>query len=182
MEEMTLLGRAGQERYLEPYHTAILSLRDQNATAVINRAAESVRPLMVERNHQFEVSYSHPSLELEADPIRLEQILVNLLTNAMKYTPDGGRIRLTAVLIETQIIIRIIDSGIGIANDVLPHIFELFAQGERALARTEAGLGIGLTIVKKLVELHGGSVSARNDGFGRGSTFTVRLPAAKENP
>ena len=107
---------------------------------------------------------------------------MNLLSNAAKYTPPGGRIVMTAERIDSQIVFRIIDDGIGIASNLLPGVFDLFAQGERSLDRTEGGLGIGLTIVKKLVELHAGSVSASSAGPGKGSTFTVRLPSAKENP
>jgi CheY-like chemotaxis protein/two-component sensor histidine kinase len=162
----------------------LIELRKEwiDAVPVIARAVTSTRPLAEGRAVRLTTSFSHPCQWLEADPARLEQILSNLLSNAARYTPEGGEIQVTAEFVNTQIVIRVIDNGIGIACDLLPYVFDLFAQGERTSARTEGGLGIGLTIVKKLVELHAGSVSARSDGPGKGSTFTVRLPAAKENP
>jgi PAS domain S-box-containing protein len=162
----------------------LIELRKEwiDAVPVLARAVTAIRPLAEGRAIRLKTSFSHPSLWLEADPARLDQILSNLLGNAARYTPEGGEIRVTAGIVDTQIVIRVIDNGIGIAGDVLPSVFDLFTQGERTLARSEGGLGIGLTIVKKLVELHAGSVSARSDGPGMGSTFTVRLPAAKENP
>jgi CheY-like chemotaxis protein len=104
---------------------------------------------------------------------------VNLLTNAAKYTDSGGMIWLTARVEREQVIIKVRDNGIGIPPEKLPEMFQLFAQGERSIARSEGGLGIGLTIVQKLAEMHGGSVTAASDGPGRGSEFTVRLPLAK---
>ena len=152
-----------------------------DAMTVVHRAVQRIRPVMDSRSLQFEVSSPPTSLELEADPVRLEQILMNLLSNAAKYTPPGGRVVMTAERMDLQIVFRIIDDGIGIASNLLPGVFDLFAQGERPLDRTEGGLGIGLTIVKKLVELHAGSVSASSAGPGMGSTFTVRLPSTKEH-
>lgn len=113
--------------------------------------------------------------------MRLEQIVVNLLTNAAKYTESGGRIWLSAVLEGGQIVIRVRDNGMGIPPDKLPEMFQLFAQGERSIARSEGGLGIGLTIVQKLAEMHGGSVTAESEGPGKGSEFTIRLPAARRS-
>jgi PAS domain S-box-containing protein len=153
-----------------------------DAYPVINQVVESIRPLIEDRHQRLEVSMPGRPLRLEADPIRLEQVLFNLLTNAAKYTPARGRIAISAEQVEDQIIIRVADEGMGIPPEVLPRIFDLFVQGERALARSEGGLGIGLTIVRKMVELHGGSVSARSEGPGRGSEFTVRLPAAADAP
>jgi CheY-like chemotaxis protein len=115
---------------------------------------------------------------LEADPTRLEQIVVNLLTNAAKYTESGGQIWLTARREPGEVVIRVRDTGIGMAPDQVPRMFELFAQGDRSPARVEGGLGIGLTLVQKLAEMHGGSVQARSQGPGTGSEFIVRLPAA----
>jgi CheY-like chemotaxis protein len=152
------------------------------AMTVVQRAVQRIRPMITARRLQLELPSPPSSLELDADPVRLEQILVNLLSNAAKYTLPGGRIVITAERMDSQIVLRIIDDGIGIASNVLPGVFDLFAQGERSLDRTEGGLGIGLTIVKKLVELHAGSVSASSGGPGKGSTFTVRLPSTKENP
>jgi two-component system CheB/CheR fusion protein len=112
----------------------------------------------------------------------LEQVLVNLLGNAANYTPNGGIIRVSAEREGDEVVIRVQDNGSGIPPDVLPRIFDLFAQGERSLARTEGGLGVGLTIVKSLVEQHGGQVAAQSRGLGQGSSFTVRLPAAAAEP
>jgi CheY-like chemotaxis protein len=153
-----------------------------DAYPVISRAVEMVRPLVGDRRQRLEVASVPRPLRLEADPVRLEQVLVNLLTNASRYTPVGGRIRVSAESDGDQIVLGVADDGAGIAPEVLPRIFELFAQGDRTLARSEGGLGVGLTIVRKLVELHEGSVSARSDGPGRGSEFVVRLPAAAEQP
>ena len=148
-----------------------------DAYPVVNSAIEVVRPLIEQRAHELTVSM-RPGLRLEADPTRLEQILVNLLTNAAKYTESGGNISLTARQEENDLVIKIRDSGIGIAPEKLPLMFELFAQGDRSLARSEGGLGIGLTLVRSLAELHGGSVTATSEGLGKGSEFIVRLPAA----
>jgi PAS domain S-box-containing protein len=162
----------------------LIQVRKQliDAYPVINQAVESVRPLIDDRHQRLDVSISPRPLRLEADSVRLEQVLVNLLTNAARYTPAGGRIALSAEQVGDQLVLRVADTGMGIPPEVLPRVFDLFAQGERALARSEGGLGIGLTIVRRLVELHGGSVSARSEGPGQGSEFIVRLPAAEEWP
>ena len=118
-------------------------------------------------------------MRLEADPTRLEQILVNLLTNAAKYTPSGGRIQLIAGVEGDEVVFRVRDNGVGIPPELLPRMFDLFAQADRSLARSEGGLGIGLTLVRSLAELHGGTVTATSDGPGKGSEFVVRLPAAR---
>jgi PAS domain S-box-containing protein len=144
---------------------------------IVSSAAEAVRPLLEERKHELSVSLINGGLRLEADPLRLEQVLINLLTNAAKYTDSGGRISLTARHEGHDIVIRVRDTGMGIPAELMPRIFDLFAQGDRTAARSEGGLGIGLTLVQKLVEMHGGSVVAASDGPGQGSEFTVRLPA-----
>jgi CheY-like chemotaxis protein/anti-sigma regulatory factor (Ser/Thr protein kinase) len=115
---------------------------------------------------------------VNGDAVRLQQIIGNLLVNAAKYTDRGGQIHLEAERQRGQVIVRLRDTGQGIPPDRILEMFELFAQGERSLARSEGGLGLGLTIVRKLVELHGGKVTAESGGDGRGSEFTVRLPAA----
>jgi signal transduction histidine kinase len=107
----------------------------------------------------------------------LEQVLVNLLVNAAKYTDDGGDLCLSARQNDHEIIVTIRDSGIGIAQDVLPHVFNLFMQADHSSRRAEAGLGIGLALVKRLVDMHGGSVTAASAGLGQGSEFTVYLPS-----
>ena len=112
----------------------------------------------------------------EADPVRLEQIVSNLLNNAAKYTNPGGRIWLAAQRESDHVLISVRDSGIGILPDMLPRIFEMFTQIEHSTGRTQGGLGIGLTLVRSLVEMHGGKVEARSEGPGKGSEFIVRLP------
>ncbi len=150
-----------------------------DATPILDSAVETVRPLADERKHQLSVSIDRGNLWVNVDPTRLEQVVTNLLTNAAKYTENGGRIWLTARPEGEDIVIRVKDTGVGIAPEELPGMFELFAQGGRTLARSEGGLGIGLTVVKKLVQLHGGSIIARSDGPDRGSEFLIRLPSAK---
>jgi CheY-like chemotaxis protein len=118
----------------------------------------------------------------EADSCRLEQVLSNLLVNAAKYTDPGGEVWFSVAREENEVVFRVKDSGIGIGPDLLPHVFDLFSQANRSLHRSEGGLGIGLTIVKGLTDLHGGRVAVRSDGVGRGSEFTVSLPAASKLP
>ena len=150
-----------------------------DARTILDGAVVSVRPLIDERTHELITSYASEPLPIRADPTRIEQIAVNLLTNAAKYTESGGRIWLDARTEADQVVIRVRDDGIGIPPDRLPEMFELFAQGERSIARSEGGLGIGLTIVRKLAELHGGTVTATSAGTGKGSEFVVRLPLAR---
>jgi PAS domain S-box-containing protein len=157
---------------------------------VMDRAIEGSRPSIEARRHVLEATLPPETLPLDADPVRLAQIFQNLLTNAAKYTPEGGRIRLTAEKVvgrggssgktdHEEIVVRVRDTGIGIAPEMLPKVFDLFTQAERSLARAEGGLGIGLTLVRRLTEMHGGSVEAHSEGVGRGSEFVVRLPVAK---
>jgi signal transduction histidine kinase/ActR/RegA family two-component response regulator len=150
-----------------------------DATPILDSAAATVRPLVDERKHTLEVSIESGNLWVNADPTRLEQVVVNLLNNAAKYSEDGGHIHLLARNDGGDVVIIVRDRGVGIPPDKLSGMFELFAQGDRSLARSEGGLGIGLTIVKKLVEMHGGTIVARSEGVGKGSEFTIRLPAAK---
>jgi signal transduction histidine kinase/CheY-like chemotaxis protein len=150
-----------------------------DARGIVRNAVEAVRPLVQQRNHALTVKIDDVSMPLMADPTRLEQVLVNLLTNAAKYTEPGGQVSISAARDDGEIVFRIQDDGLGISPNKLPQMFELFAQGERSIARSEGGLGVGLTIVQKLVELHHGSVSAHSDGQGKGSRFDVRLPIAE---
>jgi CheY-like chemotaxis protein/two-component sensor histidine kinase len=143
---------------------------------IIARAVESVRPLIEAKKHNLTLSIAPGQMGLLADPTRMEQVLVNLLTNAAKYTEEGGHIALTAVH-EGTLVVTVKDDGVGIPREMLPRIFDLFAQVDRTIDRAQGGLGIGLTLVRKLVELHGGTVTAASDGPGAGSEFTVRLPA-----
>jgi CheY-like chemotaxis protein len=159
-----------------------IHLRKENidlAAAVIH-AVEAVRPLTEAQHHELTVSLPTEPVHLEADPTRLEQVLCNLLNNAAKYTERGGHIHLAVIREGTEVVVRLRDTGIGIARELLPRIFDLFAQADRSLARSQGGLGIGLTLVKKLVEMMGGTVQAHSDGPGMGSEFTLRLPAIPE--
>jgi PAS domain S-box-containing protein len=149
-----------------------------DVAAVVNRSVEALRSLHEERRHELTISLPPGPLRVEADPTRLEQVLTNLLNNAAKYTDPGGRVWLTAERDGAEVVLRVRDTGIGIAPEMLPKVFELFVQAERRLDRSQGGIGIGLTLVKKLVELHGGRVEASSGGPGRGSEFVVRLPAA----
>ena len=144
--------------------------------AVVTRAVETVRPLIEARQHELTVALPPEPLRLEADATRLVQVLENLLANATRYTEMGGRIWLTAEADRTDVILCVRDTGIGIPVELLPRIFDPFIQGDYSAARAEGGLGIGLTLVKSLVEMHGGSVHASSAGPGKGSAFVVRLP------
>jgi CheY-like chemotaxis protein/anti-sigma regulatory factor (Ser/Thr protein kinase) len=137
---------------------------------------ETARPQVELRQHSLTVDLPEGPIWAEADPARLEQVAGNLLNNAAKYTDPGGDIRLTLSVVDTVAEIRVQDNGLGIAPQMLPRVFDLFTQEERSLDRSHGGLGIGLTLVKRLVEMHGGSVDVVSPGIGRGSTFTVRLP------
>jgi signal transduction histidine kinase/ActR/RegA family two-component response regulator len=145
------------------------------ATAV-GHAVEMVRPLVEAQQHILSVALPPEPICLEADPTRLEQVLCNLLNNAARYTQPGGRIDLTVERERGVVVVRVRDTGIGIAAELLPRVFDLFTQADHSLARSQGGLGIGLTLVRKLVEMMGGTVTARSEGLGRGSEFVVRLP------
>ncbi len=146
--------------------------------SILRSAMETSRPLIEAAGHQLAFSAHDDSLVVEGDPVRLGQIFANLLNNAAKYTDDGGRIRLAARRDGDWAIVSVQDSGAGIPSEMLPRVFELFTQVERSAARTQGGLGIGLTLVKTLVEMHGGTVEAQSDGHGKGSEFVVKLPLA----
>jgi PAS domain S-box-containing protein len=146
--------------------------------AVINAAVESVAPLISKKKHEFQICLPPEPIELEADPLRLAQVFTNLLTNAAKYTDPGGRIELKAVVDDHGLRVSLNDSGIGIASEALPNLFRMFSQIPSAIDRSEGGLGIGLALSKGLVTLHGGSLHARSEGPGRGTTFELHLPAS----
>ena len=149
--------------------------------AVVARALQTVEFMLLMRGHSLQTSFpGDGSVWLEADPLRLEAVFVNLLLNAAKYTELGGNIRLVVERQAGEAVVRIRDSGIGIEPGVLPHVFDLFFRGERSSGRAEPGLGIGLALVRSLVERHGGLVTAESAGTGRGSEFTVRLPIAAQ--
>ncbi len=151
-----------------------------DAGVILDQAIESARPLIEERGHTLSVSIERGRLWLHADAARVEQIFVNLLTNAAKYTESEGRIGTIARAEGDWAVISVRDNGTGIPPERLPEMFQLFTQGERTLARSEGGLGIGLTIVQKLTEMHGGSVVARSEGTDRGSEFIVTLPLTRK--
>ena len=150
--------------------------------AVLTSAVEASRPVIEAAGHQLSVVVPPDPLHLEGDLTRLVQVFGNLLVNAAKYTDRGGRIRLTAHRDGTDAVVSVADTGIGIPAAHLPRLFDIFSQVDPALERTQGGLGIGLSLVKGLVEMHGGSVAARSDGPGRGSEFVVRLPLLVEPP
>ena len=154
-----------------------LARRVVDLAGVVARAVETAQPVLDAQGHGLTVSLPPEPLRLEAEPIRLSQVIGNLLTNAAKYTERSGRIWLEAVREGGEVVLRVRDTGMGMPADLVPQVFDLFVQGERSLARSQGGLGIGLTLVRRLVELHGGSVSASSAGPGRGSEFTIRLPA-----
>jgi signal transduction histidine kinase len=145
---------------------------------VVAKAIEMASPLLEQRNHTLAVEVPRRGLLVDADITRLSQVISNLLTNAAKYTPSGGHITIRGEAIDNDVILRVRDTGIGITPDVLPHIFDLFVQERQAIDRAQGGLGIGLTIVRNLVERHGGTIQVKSDGPGRGSEFTIRLPRA----
>lgn len=143
--------------------------------AVVARAVEAAQALMAAKQHQLSVDVE-ASLPVRGDAARLQQVFVNLLSNAAKYTSEGGRIRLSAHRRGDEAVVSISDNGIGLTADVLPRVFDLFTQVHTSIDRAQGGLGIGLTVVKSLVEMHGGTIVAQSDGVDRGSTFTIRLP------
>jgi signal transduction histidine kinase len=157
-----------------------LSIKSETLTLqeVIAYARETVGIFIDKRKHHLMISLPPQPVLLDGDATRLSQVFSNLLNNAAKYTPPGGNIALEATLLEGRVRVTISDTGIGIAPAVLPHVFDIFFQADHSLGRTQSGLGIGLPLARRLVELHGGSISAASPGEGQGSTFTVELPVA----
>jgi len=155
-----------------------LELRKERVelAAVVNNAVETSRPLIDSGGHQLTVSLPPEPVWVDADVTRLGQVFANLLNNAAKYSDRGGRIGLTVERQGGEAVVTVKDVGVGIPPHMLPHIFDLFTQVDRSLERSQGGLGIGLTLVKRLVEMHGGSVEARSEGHGLGSELIVRLP------
>jgi PAS domain S-box-containing protein len=143
---------------------------------VIGSAIETARPILDKKNHTLTVDLPAQAVRLDADLVRLAQVFSNLLINAAKYTDPGGRIDLRATLQGSEIVVAIRDNGIGISADMMPRLFTMFSQAQAALGRAEGGLGIGLSLVRGLVTLHGGKVEAHSDGLGTGTEFIVRLP------
>src|SRR5207245_2620760 len=156
---------------LERRHCA---LRD-----VLSPAVETWRHLIDQRRQQLSIDIPKRAVWLDVDPTRFTQVIANLLHNATKFTPQGGRIDIVAAEEDGWMELRVRDSGEGMAPEVLSHVFELFVQGPPPIDRPRGGLGLGLTLVRRLVELHGGTIEASSGGSGRGSEFTVRVPAAE---
>jgi PAS domain S-box-containing protein len=147
---------------------------------VISGAVDASRPLVEQYGHELTVSLPSRPVYVDGDAVRLSQVVQNLLNNAAKYTERGGRIWLTAERQDDDVVVRVKDTGIGIPRVTLPRLFEMFYQADRSLERAQSGLGVGLALVRRLVEAHGGSVEARSEGVGKGSEFIVRLPVVTE--
>jgi PAS domain S-box-containing protein len=162
--------------------SGIIMLRPQllDLASVISDALDTTRTVVRTRQHRLVTSVAGGSLYVMGDATRLAQMFANLVNNAAKYTPEGGYIEVTCERTDTHAVIHVKDSGIGIEPELLDHVFDLFAQGKRGSDRSEGGLGIGLTLVRRIVELHEGTVEAHSEGNGRGSEFIVRLPLAEE--
>jgi signal transduction histidine kinase len=161
--------------------TLVLRIQPTELAAVVDVAIETARPIIDARRHVLALDLPHEPLQFGADPLRLAQILSNLLTNAAKYTNPEGQIRLGARCEGGHLVIRVADSGLGISAENLPRIFRMFSQVHPTMDRSQGGLGIGLALAKGLVELHGGTIEAASAGLGHGSEFTVRLPVTS-NP
>jgi PAS domain S-box-containing protein len=148
--------------------------------AVIKNAVETSRPLIEHAGHEFSVTLPAAPVFLDGDPIRLAQVFSNLLNNSAKYTEPGGQIRLIAETVANEVIVSVEDNGLGIPREAMPGLFQMFSQVDRNMERAQGGLGIGLTLVRRLVEMHGGTVEAYSEGPGRGSKFVVRLPQMEQ--
>jgi len=162
----------------------VLELRKERVelSAVVNSAVETSRPLFDSRGHELTVTLPATPIHLDADLTRLAQVFSNLLNNAAKYTEKGGYIGLTAEQQDAEVVVTVKDTGIGIPPSMLSAVFDMFTQADRTLERSQGGLGIGLTLVQRLVDLHGGTVLASSAGSGKGSEFVVRLPILTEGP
>jgi PAS domain S-box-containing protein len=143
----------------------------------VTRGLETAQPVVEARGHELVLALDPEGLLVEGDLVRLSQVVANLVTNAARYSPTAGRIWVTTAAEGESALLRVRDEGVGISAGLLPHVFDLFVQGETGLARTQGGLGIGLNLVRRIVSLHGGTAEATSDGPGRGAEFVVRLPA-----
>jgi PAS domain S-box-containing protein len=173
IDDLMDVGRINQGRL-------VLRCERAELAEVLERAIEASRPLIERAGHELSVSQPGGSVLVHADVTRLAQVVTNLLNNAAKYTEPGGRIELTAERAGEEILLHVRDNGIGIPPASLPRLFDLFAQVQDGLDRADGGIGIGLFLVRRLVQLHGGSIEARSEGPGRGSEFIVRLPIVAE--
>ncbi|MGV3656261.1 MAG: ATP-binding protein [Noviherbaspirillum sp.] len=160
--------------------TGKLAVREERVElqTLVRSAVELNAPLLEQRRHELRLELPEQPVWLDADPTRLPQVFSNLINNAAKYTPPGGRIVFSATAADGKVVIKVTDNGIGIRADMLSKVFEMFTQADSSLERVNAGLGVGLTLARKLVELHGGTIDACSPGLGQGSTFIVRLPQA----
>ncbi len=159
-----------------------LRMEPLNLANILSRAVETSRPVIDMRRHSFQMALPHEPVWVAGDLVRLTQVVSNLLTNAAKFTNEGGRIHLSAEDDGHDVVIRVRDSGRGIDPGTLSQLFDLFYQADRSIARSEGGLGIGLSLVKQLVTMHGGTAEVQSEGLGKGSEFTVRLPRLSEFP
>ncbi len=161
--------------------TLELRRKHTQLASVIESAIETARPAIDAKRHVLGVHLPHQPVTLDVDPLRLSQVLSNLLTNAAKYTDPEGRLRIDAELVGGEVSIRVVDNGIGIAPEAMPHLFAMFSQVRTVHDRSDGGLGIGLALSRGLIELHGGRLEAHSEGLGTGSEFVVRLPAATQS-
>jgi signal transduction histidine kinase len=171
LDDLIDIARITQQRL-------VLKTERVTVQAVVDAALETARPLLEAKRHQLKVELSAPDAVMEADPVRLTQVLSNLLNNASKYTDPGGSITLAAQASHDTVVFTVTDTGIGLSEAAVTGVFNMFAQEQSALERSEGGLGIGLALARGLVELHGGTISASSEGVGRGSRFSVQLPLA----
>jgi len=159
-----------------------LKREDVAFQAAVRHAIESCRPAIEAKSQRLEVQLPEDILIVHGDPTRLAQIVTNILANAVKFTPDTQAIRLVTREEQGRVVMRVQDTGIGIAAEMLPHVFDLFAQAETSLDRRTGGIGVGLTLAKTLTEMHGGEIEAYSEGLGKGATFTLRLPLVRTEP
>ena len=161
-----------------------IELRQQSLVVqdVVDDALETTQPLLAVRQQRVTFDPPPQPLKVDGDPDRLKQVIGNLLSNAAKFSPDGERIYVSLAQVAGSVQIRVRDEGVGMDAQLLPHVFDLFVQGDQSLDRAQGGLGIGLTVAKRLVELHGGRIEVRSDGPGRGSEFTILLPVGVRAP
>ena len=157
-----------------------IELRKQRVelAAILQNAVETSRPLIESAGHELLITVPEQPVFVEADPTRLAQVFANLLNNSAKYTNPGGRIQIEAKHLGREVVVAVRDNGVGIACDALAYVFNMFRQVDRSLEQSQGGLGIGLSLVRRLVELHGGTVNALSEGPGKGSEFVVNLPVS----
>jgi len=160
--------------------TAIAQAHGVPLREVLEAALETTRPLLQAQRQTVSLAVPSEPIYLDGDPVRLAQVFANLLSNAAKYSNPDTKVRLSAVLADGGVVVDVLDEGIGIAPEMVPHVFEMFSQASPAIGRSQGGLGIGLALVKGLVDLHGGTVTAESEGPGLGAVFTVRLAVQRD--